>query len=74
MGFRVVEVPDAYLPNGTHALFTNKKSVIQASKGTELHRYSNVPGLSGQLIEGRYRGDAFILDTLKNGVVAFNAS
>lgn len=72
MGFRVVEVPDAYLPTTTFALFTNKKSVIQASKGTELHRYSNVPGLSGQLIEGRYRGDAFILNTLKTGVVAFN--
>ena len=74
MNFRIVEAPDAYLPSGCHALFTNKKAVIQASKGTELHRYSNVPGLSGQLIEGRYRGDAFILDTLKTGVVAFNAS
>lgn len=72
MNFRVVEVPDDYLPTKTHVLFTNKKSVIQASKGTELHRYSNVPGLSGQLIEGRYRGDAFVLDTLKNGVVSFD--
>jgi hypothetical protein len=77
MGFRVVEIPDTYLNKAsaatkTHVLFTNKKSVIQATKGTELHRYSNVPGLSGQLIEGRYRGDAFVLNTLKDGVVAFN--
>jgi hypothetical protein len=71
MGFPIVETPDIYLPTGTFALFTNKKSVIQATKGTELHRYTNVPGLSGALIEGRYRGDAFILDTLKQGVLAF---
>lgn len=74
MGFRIVETPDSYLPATAWALFTNKKSVIQASKGTELHRYSNVPGISGQLIEGRYRGDAFILDTLKQGVAFFGSA
>ena len=74
MNFRIVETPDDYFPAGAQALFTNKKSVIQASKGTELHRYTNVPGLSGQLIEGRYRGDAFILETLKDGVLYFAAT
>ena len=74
MNFRIVETPDNYLPAGCWALFTNKKSVIQASKGTELHRYSNVPGLSGSLIEGRYRGDAFVLETLKSGVLYFGSA
>lgn len=74
MGFPIIETPDSYLPTGAWVLFTNKKSVIQASKGTELHRYSNVPGISGQLIEGRYRGDAFILDTLKQGVAYYGSA
>ena len=74
MDFRIVEAPDEYFPAGAQALFTDKKAVIQASKGTELHRYSNVPGLSGSLIEGRYRGDAFVLDTLKDGVLYFGTA
>lgn len=71
MNLRVVETPDAYLPAGTWALFTHKKAVLEPVKSTELHTYTNVPGISGTLIEGRYRGDAFVLDTLKNGVQVF---
>jgi hypothetical protein len=82
MNFTVIEVPDGYFDAtmtengtamadvaGTQALFVNKKSVIFAQKMKELFIRNNPPGISGVLIEGRYRGDAFVLDTINKGVL-----
>lgn len=66
MGWRVIEVPDSYLPNGTHVLFTHKSKVLAPTKISELFIRNDVPGISGTLIEGRYYGDAFALQTLVN--------
>lgn len=74
MMFPVVEVPDDYLPTGCHALFAHKKSVLAPTKISELFVRNDVPGISGTLIEGRYYGDAFVLDALAQGVYAVNAS
>jgi len=87
MNITCVEVPDSYFdatmtdPSGTamadvtgvHALFTHKKSVIFAQKCRELRIHDNPPGLSGVLMEGRYRGDAFVLSTLDDGVILYKA-
>lgn len=69
MGFRCVEVPDNYLGAKTQALFVNKKAVLAPTKLNELKVHDNPPGISGRLIEGRYRGDAFVLDVYKKGVI-----
>lgn len=76
MNFVVVEVPDAYMSytSGSttktiQALFANKKSIIAPTKLNELFIRTDVPGISGTLIEGRYRGDAFVLDAIKSGVL-----
>lgn len=68
MSFTVVETPDTYFPDGIQALFTHKRAVMQPQKLNELFVRTNVQGISGTVIEGRYRGDAFVLDALKNGV------
>lgn len=70
MSFRVVEVPDDYLGTKTQALFVHKKAVLAPTKLKELKVHDDAPGISGRLIEGRYRGDAFVLDVYKKGVLA----
>lgn len=69
MSFRVVEVPDDYLGTKTQALFVHKKAVLAPTKLKELKVHDDAPGISGRLIEGRYRGDAFVLDVYKKGVL-----
>ena len=78
MGFLVVETPDDYLNyyDATadkaylvQALFVNKKSVVAPTKLNELFIRNDVPGISGTLIEGRYRGDAHVLDAFEKGVL-----
>ncbi len=72
MGFLVVETPDSYLTwTGfvAQALFVNKQSVLAPTKLNELFIHNDVPGISGTLIEGRYRGDAFVLTAKNKGVI-----
>lgn len=73
MGFSVVEIPDDYLTEGTNVLFAQKNSVLAPAKAQTLKVTTNDPNVDGAIISGRYRGDAFILNTYKNGVIAFNA-
>ena len=69
MNWLIIEAPDDYFAAGTYALFTHKKSVLAPTKLSELKTHNDAPGISGVLIEGRYRGDAFVLDTLNKGVI-----
>lgn len=73
MGWRIIEVPDAYLPNTCFALFTHKSKVLAPTKISELFIRNDVPGISGALIEGRYYGDAFALKTLVNSTTYDNS-
>ena len=66
MNWRIIEVPDTYLPAGSKGLFTHKSKVLAPTKISELFIRNDVPGISGTLIEGRYYGDAFALKTLVN--------
>jgi len=66
MNWRIIEVPDTYLPSGSKGLFTHKSKVLAPTKISELFIRNDVPGISGTLIEGRYYGDAFALKTLVN--------
>ena len=70
MGFLVVETPDAYM-SGIQALFCDKKAVLAPTKMNELKIHKDAPGISGVLMEGRYRGDAFVLDVKNKGVLKF---
>lgn len=68
-GFLIKEVPSGYFGTGIHAIFTHRKAVIAVDKLKELHMHTNPPGINGDLIEGRYYGDAFILTAYDKGVV-----
>lgn len=74
MDFVVVETPDSYFTVGTQALFAHKNSVLAPSKLTELFIHNDAPGISGTLIEGRYRGDAFVKSVINQGVLAITRS
>lgn len=74
MNWNIIEVPDEYLPESTFALFTHKQEVYAPTKIAELKQHSDVPGISGLLIEGRYYGDAFVKKTLVNSTDATNTA
>lgn len=74
MGWRLIEVPDSYMPDGIFALFTHKREVFAPVKIRELFQHQNPPGISGTLIEGRYYGDAFVRKTMVNSTTTANAA
>lgn len=66
--FHVITVPASFLPEGVGFLAAQKNSVILAQKLRDSKIHQDPPGISGHLLEGRYNYDAFVVDTLKNGV------
>lgn len=68
--FKVVLIPDNYLPAGVHFLATHKRSVLQPVKLHDAKIHTDPPGISGALLEGRYYFDAFVLGERANGVYA----
>ncbi len=70
LGFPIVEVPDAFLGTDCNYLITAKASVLHPIKLNEAKVHQDPPGISGALLEGRYMYDAFVLDTLKEGLYA----
>lgn len=66
--FHVITVPASFLPEGVGFIAAQKNSVILAQKLRDGKIHQDPPGISGHLLEGRYNYDAFVVDTLKNGV------
>ena len=67
---KIKPVPDTYLPEGVNFLAVKKKSVLMPFQIKEQKVHMDPPGISGALMEVRYLYDAFVLDTLKDGVIA----
>lgn len=61
-GVKIVPVPSTYLPSGVEFILTHPSATVAAEKLYEYKTNNNVPGLSGTLIEGRVRYDAFVID------------
>jgi hypothetical protein len=67
-GVSIVEVPDAYLGEGVHAILADKRAIIAVKpkmSPTDGHGYvvlEKVPGFSGIEIQLRDRGDTFVLN------------
>ena len=71
-GVTVVEVPDAYLGTGTHALLAEKSAIIAVTpkmSPEDMEVIEKVPGFSGIEIQLRDRGDTFVLNR-KVGLIA----
>ena len=62
-GVKLIPVPSSYLPSNVAFLLTHPVATVAAEKLTEYKTNMKAPGISGALIEGRVRYDAFVLDT-----------
>lgn len=68
-GLKVVAVPKAYLPEGVNFFITNPIATPSPTKLAEYKIHDNAPGISGYLVEGRIRYDAFVLNNKKGAIV-----
>lgn len=62
-GVQIVRVPAALMPSGCVMLMTHKDATVAVEKLSDLTIHENPPGVNGNLLEGRIRYDAFVLDT-----------
>lgn len=68
LGFKVVEVPDAYLPTNTNFIAVHKDAVVAPIKFRDLNVHQNPPGISGHQLDIRWIFDAFVLETKNKAV------
>ena len=67
-GVNVVPVPASYLPEGANFLLCHPLATVAQVQLESYKVHIDPPGLSGTLVEGRVRYDAFVLDNKKNGI------
>ena len=70
MGFKIVRIPDSYLPAGCYFLCFRAESVVNPHKIHDTKLHQDPPGISGSLMEGRFLYDAFVLGKKADGVYA----
>ncbi|MBQ8585939.1 MAG: hypothetical protein IJ452_06630 [Butyricicoccus sp.] len=73
LGFRLIEVPDDYLPEGVHAIFVHEKAGCMPYKIEKTKIHKDPPGIGGSLIEGRHYYDMFVFEEKKDAVLAAKA-
>lgn len=64
-GVPVVKAPTSYFPANTNFVITNPLVMPGPVKLTEYKIHTDAPGISGWLVEGRIRYDAFVLSQKK---------
>ena len=64
-GVPVVKAPTSYFPENTNFVITNPIVMPGPVKLTEYKIHTDAPGISGWLVEGRIRYDAFVLSQKK---------
>jgi len=67
-GIKIVPVPSTYLPATVEFILCHPESTVGADKLEDYKIHDNPPGISGNLIEGRIRYDAFVLTAKTKGV------
>lgn len=67
-GVKIIPVPSSYLPLATDFVVTHPAATTAVDKLAEYKTHDNPPGISGILIEGRVRYDAFVLDAKNKAV------
>ena len=70
LGFKIIEVPDDYLPVNAYFLCVRSESVVNPHKIHDAKLHIDPPGYSGDLLEGRFLYDAFVLGKKSGGVYA----
>lgn len=67
-GVYIVKAPKSYFPENVNFLITNPIVMPAPIKLTEYKIHDDAPGISGHLVEGRVRYDAFVLDQKKDAI------
>lgn len=67
-GVKIVAVPSSYLPANTDFIMAHPSATVAADKLEDYKTHDNPPGVSGVLIEGRIRYDAFVLDAKNKAI------
>lgn len=69
-GAPVVECPDGLLPTNCNFILVHKDAATTPSKIAETKVHIDPPGISGNLVEGRYYYDCFVFKAKEKGVYA----
>lgn len=67
-GVYIIKAPKSYFPENVNFLITNPIVMPAPVKLTEYKIHDDAPGISGHLVEGRIRYDAFVLDQKKDAI------
>ena len=67
-GVKLVPVPSTYLPANTAFVMAHPAVTVGVTKLEDYKIHDNPPGISGIQIDMRFRYDAFVLDTKKDGL------
>lgn len=70
LGFKIIEVPDEYLPENCFILCVRGESVVNPHKLHDAKLHHDPIGYSGDVMEGRFLYDAFVLNKKASGVYA----
>lgn len=73
-GMRVVTVPSGYLPSGVNFMIKYKGSTVDPMKLKNLRVHKNPMGVDGDVVEGRYMYDSFVLDNMAKGIYVSKVS
>jgi hypothetical protein len=67
---KVVKVPDSYMPTDCAFFIVRNDSLLAPVKLTDYRIHKDPPGISGNLVEGRIRLDAFVLGNKSDAIYA----
>lgn len=72
-GVKIVKLPSSYFPTGIDMVLVYTKSTMSPSKLTDYITHHNPVGVNGDLVEGRFMIDTFVLEAKKYGIVVCGA-
>lgn len=70
-GVKIVKLPNSYLPAGCAFLIAHPSVTTAPDKLADYKIHKDPPGINGNLVEGRVRYDAFVLETKIDGLFAY---
>lgn len=73
-GVKIVKMPSSYFTTGCEFLIAHPSVTVAPDKLADYKIHDNPPGINGNLVEGRVRYDAFVLETRKDGLYAYQSS
>lgn len=67
-GVQVIRVPDSYMPSNTDFIVTHPSILMPVKKINTLRILKEHPDVDGNVLQGRFMYDAFVLHQKENGV------